>query len=194
MTDALPTAMPPPDPEALMRRIAQGDRAAFRALYDATAPRMHGLALRLTRSAPLAEEVVQELFLAVWRHAASFDPARGPALPWMARILRNRVADRLRRREPARVPFEAAFDIPTAGPGPDELARLSEDARRLAQALGALPPRLRAVLEMAYFAQAGYREIAAREGVPVNTVKSWVRRALIRLRAALAENSAGSGR
>lgn len=170
----------------LLLRTADGDAAAFQAFYDRTSAKLFGIILRILIERQEAEDVLQEVYVTVWRKAATFDPARASPITWAATIARNRAIDRLRAR-PARpmAPVEAAHDLADDGPAPDAGLVASQDARRLAQALGLLEPRHAAAIRACYFEGVTYDELAAREQVPVGTLKSWVRRGLIRMRSHL---------
>jgi RNA polymerase sigma-70 factor (ECF subfamily) len=175
-----------PTVEELLRRVAGQDRAAYRALYDATAAKLFGVALRICRERSLAEEAFQEAFIGIWRTAADFDPARGSALAWMAGITRNRALDLLRKRGRGDTPLEA-----------DALERLMTEAAvlradqadldALLQCLERLDETPRDAVVLAYCEGLSREELAARFGAPVNTVKTWLRRALLALRGCLEE-------
>lgn len=171
---------------ALLRRVADGDALAFQQFYDRTSAKLFGITLRILIERQEAEDVLQEVYVSVWRKAATFDPARASPITWVATIARNRAIDRLRAR-PARahVPVEAAHDLADDGPAPDAALVSSQDARRLHAALSALEPRHAAAIRACYFEGVTYEELAAREAVPVGTLKSWVRRGLIRMRGQL---------
>ncbi|MHB1060099.1 MAG: sigma-70 family RNA polymerase sigma factor [Rhodanobacter sp.] len=178
--------MTPPDLAALLRSCATGDRAALARLYESTAPQLFGLALRMVRRRDLAEEVLQDAYLAAWRHAASFDEGRGTAFAWLAAILRNRAIDLLRRRgREAPLDPEAAAAVPDPAPGPLARAVESEAARALAACLGELEDGPRRSLLLAYYDGLTYEQTASRLGAPVGTVKSWIRRSLQRLKSCL---------
>lgn len=170
----------------LLARVAQGDAAAFQEFYDRTSAKLFGIVLRILTERHEAEDVLQEVYVSVWRKAASFDPARASPITWVATIARNRAIDRLRSR-PVRphVPVENAFDLADDGPAPDAGLVASQDARRLQAALDTLEPRHAAAIRACYFEGATYEELALREAVPVGTLKSWVRRGLMRLRGQL---------
>jgi RNA polymerase sigma-70 factor (ECF subfamily) len=178
--------MTPPHLAALLRSCATGDRAALARLYEATSPQLFGLALRMVRRRDLAEEILLEAFLAAWRHAASFDEGRGSAVAWLAAILRNQAIDLLRRRG-REVPLdpEAAAAIPDPAPGPLARAAESEAARALAACLDELEDGPRRSILLAYYDGLTYDQVAARLGAPLGTVKSWVRRSLLRLKGCL---------
>jgi RNA polymerase sigma-70 factor (ECF subfamily) len=161
--------------EALMARVAGGDRAAFRLLYDRTAPRLHAIALRLSRRADLAADALQECYLRVWRNAHGFDAARGAALPWMAAILRNVVLDRM----PSERPYEDVADVEIAVPPPEP------GEVRLDACLKNLSAVHRNAVLLVYYDGLTHSEVAERLGVPLGTAKSWVRRGIEALKTCL---------
>lgn len=170
----------------LLARVADGDAAAFQAFYGRTSPKLFGIILRILPERPEAEDVLQEVYVTLWRKAATFDPARASPITWVATIARNRAIDRLRARPVGRhAPVEEAYDLADDGPAPDAGLALSQEAQRLHAALATLEPRHAAAIRACYFEGVTYDELALREGVPVGTLKSWVRRGLIRMRGAL---------
>jgi RNA polymerase sigma-70 factor, ECF subfamily len=172
---------------ALLGAIANGDKAAFAALYQQTAPRLLHLCLRYSPERESAEEILQESFLLVWQRAGSFEAARGSSLAWLATIVRNRAIDYWRRQtqRPIFLPLDNALDIACQRALPLDLL-VRDDARRdIHHSLARLPEQMRLALTMAYFEEHDYRHIAAQLNAPVNTVKSWVRRGLARLRLEL---------
>src|SRR5262245_26730326 len=172
--------------EALLQACASGDKTALHSLYRETAPQLFGLALRILRSRELAEEIVQDSFILVWRNAHTFDPGRGTAMAWLARIVRNRCIDLIRRRG-RETPLDhgsiEGWEDPAASPA--DLAALGSDARRLHDCLDELEECPRKVLKLVYYEGMTYQEVAVHLDVPLGTVKSWVRRSLIRLRGCL---------
>lgn len=168
---------------ALLLRVADGDAAAFQTFYDRTSAKLFGVILRILVERQESEDVLQEVYLSVWRKAATFDAAKASPITWAATIARNRAIDRLRARPPrAHVPVEAAFDLADDGPPQDAGLIHDQDAQLIAKALETLEPRRAAAIRACYFDGVTYDELAAREQVPVGTLKSWVRRGLIRLR------------
>jgi RNA polymerase sigma-70 factor (ECF subfamily) len=170
-----------------LRRCAAGDRAALRSIYDAEAPRMLGVALRLLRRRALAEEAVHDTFLQVWQRAASFDPARGEAGAWLYAVLRNRALNILRGE--SRTDLVEDFE-PMGLVSEDEDAetlvlRLS-DTSALKRCLERLEPVRRQAILLAYVQGLSHGELAGRLGVPLGTMKSWIRRSLLSLRECLA--------
>jgi RNA polymerase sigma-70 factor, ECF subfamily len=172
--------------EALLQACAGGDKTALHSLYKETAPQLFGLALRILRTRELAEEIMQDSFVLVWRNAHTFDPSRGAAMAWLGSIVRNRCIDVIRRRG-RETPLDPASIESWADPGssPADLAALSSDARRLHHCLDELEESPRKVLKLVYYEGMTYDEVAVHLGVPLGTVKSWVRRSLIRLRGCL---------
>jgi RNA polymerase sigma-70 factor, ECF subfamily len=178
-----PDTVRAPNREALLQACARGDRAALQRLYQVTAPQLFGLALSILRSRELAEDIVQDSFVLVWRQAHSFDPSRGAAMAWLARIVRNRCFDLLRRREresPLDDVIVQTWEDPASSPA--DITALSQEAKRLRDCLDELDESPRKSLMLAYYEGMTYLQVADRMGAPLSTVKSWIRRSLIRLK------------
>ena len=173
------------DIAALMRSVAAGDRAAFREVYDRTSTKLYGICLRLLGSEAEAQDVLQEVYVTVWRKAAQFDAAKASPITWLGVMARNRAIDRLRQGRPAGEQIEAAADIPDDGPLATAVIEQEQDSRRLAHCLEELEERPSAMIRAAFLDGATYPELAEREGVPLGTMKSWIRRGLLRLRGCL---------
>ena len=173
-----------PDVASLLRRCAEGDRGAFRHLYELQSPRLYGLALRLMQQPALAADAVHDAFVQVWQRSARFDPARGTAEAWLTSLVRYRAIDILRRRSRERYGYERD-DEPD--PSPDMLQQLGEraDGAALHRCLGELEEGQRRVVLLAFMEGLSHSELAARLQAPLGTVKSWVRRALLGLRRCL---------
>jgi len=168
-------------------RVSYGDRAAFADLYARVSPRLFGICLRMLPTRQEAEETLQDVFLTVWHKAAQFDPARGSALTWLGTIARNRSLDRLRAsRGRADDPIELDEDIPDTAPLAEDILLDRDDARRVHQCLGTLDPGDQRLIRTAFFDGASYAELATRSDRPLGTIKSRIRRALIRLKECLA--------
>ena len=169
----------------LMGAVASGDRRAFGTLYQQTSAKLYGICLRLLGSDAEAQEVLQDVYVTVWRKAAQFDPGRASAITWLATLARNRAIDRLRARRPSGDDLDAAAEVADDGPSALAIIEQDEDAARLARCLDELEERARAMIRSAFFDGATYAELADREAVPLGTMKSWIRRGLLRLRGCL---------
>lgn len=191
------TLADPAELPALLRASARGDRRAFERLYQLTSGRMLALVRRTVWHRGEAEEVLQELYVRIWRHAATYDPERAQAMAWLGRIARNLAVDHLRRNaaraahEQADLPstltdtgagaIERCAD-PSGGPAEQLASRqLSVQAKAL---LDELNPGQRCVLILSFWEGLSQTEVAARLGLPVGTVKSTMRRSLMALKAA----------
>jgi RNA polymerase sigma-70 factor, ECF subfamily len=175
---------------SLIARCAAGDDSALAALYDRYGRSAYGLALRIVRDASLAEDAVQEGFLAVWRGAARFDAARAKASTWLLSLVHHKAVD-LVRREEAR-PAHPAAELPETVAADDVPRTVLEglERRRIDVALDRLSPPQREVLSLAYFEGLSQSELSDRLGEPLGTIKSRTHAALARLRDLLAENGA----
>ncbi|PZX29367.1 RNA polymerase sigma factor, sigma-24 [Cupriavidus phytorum] len=177
--------------EGLLQAVAVGERQALRALYDLTATKLFGLALRITGRRDWAEDVVQESFVSIWHHAGDYRPQLAAPMTWMTAIVRNRALDCLRRAAAARVPQTAEPEQDLAewladdAAGPAELAEASQQARALNRCLQRLEQSQRQAIMLAYLQDLSHAELAERLRAPLGTVKSWIRRGLERLRSCM---------
>lgn len=169
----------------LMAATAAEDQAAFAELYDLTRRKLFGVALTVLRRRDLAEDVLQEAYIRVWRNAARFDPARGTAITWMATIVRNLAIDVKRSPAAAATDDAALMVIPFNGRNALDQVEASDDERRLRDALGTLDPMRRKLVIAAYIQGQSREQLAQRFGAPVNTIKTWLRRAVLDMRAVL---------
>lgn len=185
-------AAPTTDHGALLRRAARGDESAFAELYDATAARVHGLALRVVRDPAQAEEVAQEAFLDIWRTAGRFDPARGSALGWMLTLTHRKAVDRVRAAEAAQRRDQAyqRDHRPVDHDNTAEQAHTSLEGRRVRQALAGLTEVQREAIALAYYGGYTHTEVATMLDLPVGTAKTRIRDGLIRLRDVLGTGGA----
>lgn len=171
---------------AAIARIQGGEEEALAELYDRHGRAAYALAYRVVGDPETAEEVVQEVWLSVWRRAAGYQPERGSVRSWLLAGVRHRAIDVLRARQ-ARPRTSSIDNLPLAAPDDPAARALSLlESRTLRTAVATLPPEQRAAVELAYFAELPYPEIARRLGVPLGTVKSRLRLALGRLRGRLA--------
>jgi RNA polymerase sigma-70 factor (ECF subfamily) len=173
------------DDTDLLLRVAARDRAAYAELFARYAPRVAGF---LSRSLPpaRADDVAQDVMLKVWQKAPGFDPARASAATWIFAIARNARIDALRRASRAEPDADDPLWVPAAPPAPDESAERAARDAQVRAALRALPEAQVEVLERAYVQGQSLSEIADALSIPLGTVKSRVRLAMERLRAALA--------
>ncbi len=168
-------------------RVVRQDQQALAELYETMAGRVYGLALRITRQVQTAEEVTEDCFWQVWRQAPRFDPARGAAIAWIMTIARSRALDALRRADTAEPLGEDRLATIEAedGSDPHDLLDAVEKQHRLHAALRDLEPLPRQLVALAFFRGLSHEEIAGQMGLPLGTVKSHIRRALLRLRELL---------
>ncbi|MBS0449045.1 MAG: sigma-70 family RNA polymerase sigma factor [Proteobacteria bacterium] len=180
----------------LLARAGIGDRAAFAALYDQTASHLLGVVLRIQRDRALAEDLLQEVYVNVWRAAKSYDAAQSQPLTWLTSIARNRTIDSLRRARSQpqfRSTTIAADDeesdvydtVADDAPGPLDLLSRASDARALAGCMQGLTAVQRQSVALAFYDGLSHAEVAEQLKQPLGTVKSWVRRALIALKSCL---------
>jgi RNA polymerase sigma-70 factor (ECF subfamily) len=185
--------------EGLLSRVALGDRKAFAALYDDTRAYLFGVILRITVDRELAEDVLQEVFVNVWRAAQSFDGERSQPLTWLTSVARNRAIDSLRRRkaEPTTISMDLDGDegeggsesvvagIADPGAGPLQQLEKAAEAQALTQCLQQLSREQQQCLALAYYRGLSHAETAEHLSLPLGTVKSWVRRALMAVKDCL---------
>lgn len=165
---------------------ARGDKAALKIVYDAEASRMLGIAMRVLRRRELAEEAVHDSLLRIYEHAAQFDPTRGSARAWIFTIVRNRALNIARgeTRNDLVDDFEP-MNLADESDDPETIVARMSDARSLRRCLEQLAPSRRRLIVLAYAQGLTQGEIAGRLGMPLGTVKSWIRRSLLALRECL---------
>lgn len=181
------TAVDPDRLAALIAATARHDQAAFAELYDATRRKLFGIALTVLHRRDLAEDVVQEAYLRIWRHAARFDPERGAAITWMATIVRNLAIDVKRSPAAEATDDDALTVIPFNGRSALDEIEANDNHRRLNEVMKTLDPMKRKLVVAAYINGDSREELSERFGAPVNTIKTWLRRAVLDIRAGLAE-------
>lgn len=195
---------------ALLAHTALGDRAAFARLYERTSAHLFAVVLRIQRDRAQAEDLLQEIYVNVWRSAASFDTSRSQPLTWLTSVARNRAIDSLRRVQTQPMLLSATRDEDDEGEGPDAIERHADegpgpldllqragDARALQRCMDGLAPAQRQSVALAFFDGLSHAEVAEHLQQPLGTVKSWLRRALLALRscldAAVARDAAAQG-
>ena len=173
--------------EALVRTGAE-DRDAFRELYDLTAAKLFGIVLRICGERQAAEDVLHDVYLTVWRRAGAFEPGRASPITWLATVARNRAIDWRRAQGGRRfAAVELIAELPDAAPLASDVLEQKGEAGRLHGCLQALEERQRVAIRTAFFDGVTYAELAERQGVPLGTMKSWVRRGLAGLKRCLEE-------
>ena len=169
---------------------AINDRAALRQVYDLTQAKLFGICLRISQDREAAEDILQNVYLKVWDRAGAFDATRASPITWLATIARNTAIDWRRRfaSGPVTTSVDEAADIPDDIALPaDEAIDQARVAGRIRGCLDGLEPRQRNVIQAAFWGGHSYPELAAAGKVPLGTVKSWVRRGLLRLKACLGD-------
>lgn len=184
------------DPQQLrlwLQGAANRDVTAFRALYEATSAKLFGFALRILIKRELAEEVLQDSYVAIWHQAGSYQSHLAAPMTWMTTIVRNKAFDLLRRSD-ATIEIDSdqfaaevmnALHDPAATP--IEALTISRDAKALAYCMSALEGMQRQVLGLAFFHDLSHSEVAQQLALPIGTVKTWIRRSLEKLKACLAK-------
>lgn len=174
---------------AVIRRVAKGDMAAFQRVYDAFSGILYSLAVRMLERPEDTEELLQEVFLKIWRDAEDYDPRRGAPLAWAITITRHKAIDKIRSTARRLRLYEAAEaeakNESVAVPQPVTDAESSENAQAVRESLGRLDPEVRESIELAFFGGLSHSQIAARLSLPLTTVKSRIRRAMMQLRQSL---------
>jgi len=181
----------PADLPELLARVALGDRAAFRALYEATQRSLFPVARRITRNESWADEVLQESYMTVWHRAATFDASKASPMTWMTTIVRNRALDRLSlasARHEASVPDEDLQILSDRQPQDGDAGMWADDAAlhtRLHDCVGHLEARQRQSVALCYLNGMSHTEVAEHLGQPLGSVKGWIRRAMLQLKDCL---------
>jgi len=170
-----------------LARIPAGDRAALQAVYRLTSAKLFGVALRILGERGEAEDVLQEVYVTVWRKAGEFEAGRASPMTWLIAITRNRAIDRLRaaRRSRAMDPIDEAAEIADSAPRADDALEMSQENARLHDCLDGLAGDERAALRGAFFDGNTYEDLAQRARIPLGTMKSRIRRAMMKLKTCL---------
>ncbi len=166
----------------LIGRVAIGDRAAFDALYARTSGKLFAVILRIVGNRAASEEVLQESYLKIWRNAGKFRRMGASPMSWLIAIARNGAIDWLRRNPDVIVVDDGLDKSIDDAPTPEQMATLSSDVARLYECLDELEPQRAQLIKRAYFTGCTYTELANATKTPVGTVKSWIRRSLLKLR------------
>ena len=168
--------------DEMIARTAMGSRADFEKLYKATSAKLFGICIRILNNESEAEEVLQEVYVKVWRSADKYASGNASPISWLAAIARNTSIDRYRRRKPEYADIDEAEVIADDAPSPEANAVLSNEVDRLNGCMAQLKDRHADAVKNVYLGGWTYEEAAMKLDVPLNTVKTWIRRSLISLR------------
>lgn len=167
----------------LVARIALRDRAAFAALYARSSPKLFGVALRILKDRGEAEEALQEIYVKIWAKAERFAGSQGTGMAWLCAIARNHAIDVLRARRPPADPIgDDGLDVVDLAPDPEEACLLRGEGRRIDRCMQELDSDRAGAVRSAYIEGLSYQELAERHQVPLNTMRTWLRRSLLKLR------------
>ena len=173
--------------EALISSIALGDRKAFQALYDMTSAKLLGVCMRVLHDRAAAEDAMQDTFIKVWKNADRFSANGYSPMTWLITIARNTAIDRLRANKPTVDIDDYTDTIAGSGPTAEGQVIASSEVRRITKCFGELEPTRSAAIKAAYLDGLPYADLATKFNVPLNTMRTWLRRGLITLRECLAQ-------
>ncbi len=169
----------------LIARCALRDRAAFRQLYERTSAKLFGVALRILRDRAETEEAIQEIYVKIWQKADRYVAGQYSPISWLVAVARNHALDRVRAKRPVNEDIDAALDIADLGPSPERQAEQAQESARIASCLATLEPDRADAVRGAYLDGFSYEELAQRHAVPLNTMRTWLRRSLMKLKECL---------
>lgn len=176
---------PSKDIADLIARCALRDRAAFRLLYERTSAKLFGVTLRILKDRSEAEEAIQEVYVKIWQRADRYVAGNTSPISWLVAVARNHALDILRARRPVAEDIDVALELPDGGPSPERAAEDSQERSRIEHCLGTLDPDRAEAVRGAYLDGYSYEELASRFAVPLNTMRTWLRRSLIKLKECL---------
>ena len=169
----------------LLARVALRDRAAFEQLYSVQGAKLFGLCLRLLKDRREAEDALQDVFVKIWMNADRYVSEVASPAAWLNSVTRNLCIDRLRRRKGGDVGVEVLEELPAEAPGPEAAAIRASEGRRIDDCMTRLDSARAEAVRRAYVEGESYLELAERFAVPLNTMRSWLRRSLLSLRECL---------
>lgn len=173
------------DIENMILQVSLGDRAAFSMLYDRTSAKLFGVCLRVLNNRAEAEDTLQEVFVKIWHKADLYSVNGYSPMTWLITLARNASIDKLRARKPRSVDIDEVFDLSDSGPTPEAEAIASSERARLMSCLGELDADKADAVRRAYLDGDTYKELAQRFDVPLNTMRTWLRRSLQKLKECL---------
>lgn len=169
----------------LIARTALRDRSAFRDLYQRTSAKLFGVALRILKDRGEAEEALQEVYVKIWQRADHYTAGKYSPISWLVAVARNHCLDTLRARKPVSEDIDVALDIADLGPNPEQATLESSERSRIDACLDQLDGDRADAVRGAYLDGYSYDELAERHHVPLNTMRTWLRRSLLKLRECL---------
>ncbi|MBB4123950.1 sigma-70 family RNA polymerase sigma factor [Martelella radicis] len=170
---------------ALIARVSLKDRQSFNLLYQKASPKLFAICLRILGDRGEAEDALQDIFVRIWQRAGTFaSDGRSPS-GWLATVARNHAIDRLRQKKPAARDIDAVHDLADGKESPEERAHLVGEGRRIDTCMERLKPEWASAVKEAYVSGLSYNELAERYGVPLNTMRTWLRRSLLKLKECL---------
>lgn len=173
----------------ILARVALKDRAAFSLLYSRLSAKLFAICLRMLKDRGEAEEALQDVFVKIWHKAGSYTGEGDNAYPWLCAIVRYHCIDRLRARRPQTEDIDAAVDIADLAPDPEQSAVLRSEGGCIDSCLDALDPDRALAVRQAYVEGLSYQELADQFAVPLNTMRTWLRRSLLKLRECMDEHA-----
>ncbi|WP_299613304.1 sigma-70 family RNA polymerase sigma factor [uncultured Tateyamaria sp.] len=171
--------------DGLIARVALSDRPAFDQLYTMTSSRLFAVAMRIMKNRAEAEDVLQDAYVRIWQRAGSYRPGEGRSMSWLIAITRNLAIDRMRIRTAPVAPIEMAQDVPDDGPTPETALVHRQNRAKIDACLEELEAQRAEAVRAAYLEGWSYQELADRFDTPLNTIRTWLRRSLMRLRDCL---------
>jgi RNA polymerase sigma-70 factor (ECF subfamily) len=173
------------DIEELIGMVSLGDRSAFAALYDATSGTLFAVCLRVLKNRSEAEDTLQDVYLRIWNKADRYAVTGHSPMTWLITVARNLAIDRLRARKTGNVDLDSAGELVEKSPGPEAASIAASERRRISACFEELPPDRADAVRAAYLDGATYQILANRYDVPLNTMRTWLRRSLIALKECL---------
>lgn len=173
------------DLSTLIGRVGLRDREAFRRLYDLSSPKLFAICLRILRDKGEAEDALQEVYVKVWHNASKFTASDYSPITWLAAVARNHAIDRIRARKPGAVDIDEIVETPDNRPDPESNVLAASERRQIDRCLEELKAERAEAVRSAYIEGYSYQELADRYHLPVNTLRTWLRRSLVSLRGCL---------
>jgi RNA polymerase sigma-70 factor (ECF subfamily) len=172
---------------ALMARVTLRDRKAYAQLYKITSPKLFGILMRMLKNKSEAEDALQEVFIKVWQRAERFSADEGRPETWLAAIARNHAIDLIRARKPQASVIDEAFDLASDMPDPEAEAINRSEGGRIETCMQTLESDKASAVKRAYVEGLSYQELAEFYNIPINTMRTWLRRSLLKLRECLGQ-------